>query len=69
MDVSAARKEAGLTQQQLAEQLGVSRSAVANWESGVGRPDIKSAMAIRRVLGLTLDQIYGANDDTAEDAA
>lgn len=69
MDISAARKKAGLTQQQFAGQLGVTRSAVANWESKVGRPDITSALAIRRVLGISLDQIYGANDDTTEKAA
>lgn len=68
MNIVTARKNAGLTQQQLADRLGVTRSAVANWESGVGRPDINSALAIRRVLGLSLEQIYDA-DSEAEEAA
>ncbi|WP_157663106.1 helix-turn-helix transcriptional regulator [Geobacillus thermodenitrificans] len=38
--IKKARIEAGLSQEQLSEKLGVSRSAVAKWESGKGLPDI-----------------------------
>ncbi|MEC5189682.1 XRE family transcriptional regulator [Geobacillus thermodenitrificans] len=38
--IKKARTEAGLSQEQLSEKLGVSRSAVAKWESGKGLPDI-----------------------------
>ena len=36
-----ARKQAGLSQEQLSEKLGVSRSAVAKWETDNGIPDVR----------------------------
>ena len=43
-----ARKDRGLSQEELAGQIGVSRSAVAKWESGRGMPDIKNIMRLHR---------------------
>ena len=40
------RKQAGMSQEQLAEKLGVSRQAVTKWETGAGIPDIENIMAI-----------------------
>ena len=40
------RKQAGMSQEQLAEKLGVSRQAVTKWETGVGIPDIENIMAM-----------------------
>ena len=40
-----ARKQAGLSQEQLAEQLIISRSAIAKWESDLGIPDIENLRA------------------------
>ena len=40
------RKQKGLTQQELADQLYVSRTAVSKWESGRGYPNIDSLKAI-----------------------
>ena len=41
-----ARKEAGFSQEQLAENLSVSRSAVAKWETDNGMPDVGNLKAI-----------------------
>ena len=46
---------ARLTQEQLAEAVGVSRQTVAKWESGETSPDLEHAVALADVLGTTLD--------------
>ena len=45
-----ARKDAGLSQEQFAEKLSVSRSAVAKWEAGGGMPDINNLKAMAQLL-------------------
>ena len=57
-----ARKEAGLSQEQLAERLSVSRSAVAKWESDTGMPDVGNLKAISKTLSVSIDQLL-ADDD------
>ena len=44
-----ARKQAGLSQEQLSEKIGVSRSAVAKWETDNGIPDVDNL----KILGKT----------------
>ncbi len=51
----SARRQAGMSQEQLAEKLGVSRQAVTKWESGAGIPEIENLMAICALFGLSLD--------------
>ena len=58
-----ARKNAALSQEQLAEKLCVSRSAVAKWESGKGLPDIENLKAISKLLDVSIDYLV---DDGAE---
>ena len=47
------RKQKGLTQEELAELLYVSRTAISKWESGRGYPNIDSLKAIARFLKMT----------------
>ena len=64
-----ARKEAGLSQEQLAEKLSVSRSAVAKWESDKGMPDIdnlKANTAIAALMSL-LNKFYETGSVTREE--
>ena len=49
------RQVLGLTQQQLADSLGVSKSTVANWESGKHFP-LRYAGAVEKALGIELDE-------------
>lgn len=49
--IRRARELRGWTQQQLADQLGVARETVGNWETGVSTPRNKEAL-VRQVLGL-----------------
>ena len=51
------REEAGLSQQELAERLFVSRQTVSRWESGSRTPDIMTAKKIAALLGATLDEL------------
>lgn len=46
------RKSNNLTQEQLAEQLYVSRTAVSKWESGKGYPNIESLKGLSKIFGV-----------------
>jgi transcriptional regulator with XRE-family HTH domain len=54
---SSARKQAGLSQQQCAEKLGVSRSAIAKWEVDLGMPDVDNLKAISQLLSVSVDYL------------
>lgn len=53
------RKDAKLTQEQMAAKLNVSRQAVSNWENNKNLPDLEMIITISRVFGLSLDQLMG----------
>ncbi|MBQ3375790.1 MAG: helix-turn-helix transcriptional regulator [Erysipelotrichaceae bacterium] len=57
-----ARKEAGFTQEQLAEKLSVSRSAIAKWESDNGMPDVNNLKAISELLNVSIDYLLSEDD-------
>ena len=54
------RKGRGLTQEALAEELHVSRTAVSKWESGRGWPSIDSLKTIAAYFGVTVDELLSA---------
>lgn len=60
------RKEKGLTQKELGEAIGVSSSAVSQWESG-GTPDISLLPALSDILGVTVDALFGRTGIERED--
>ncbi len=60
-----ARKMAGLSQEELAERIGVSRAAVAKWETDKGLPDIGNLKAVAALLDVSVD--YLLDDGTALD--
>ena len=51
------RKSRGLTQEELAEALYVSRTAISKWESGRGYPSIESLKAIAGYFSVTIDEL------------
>ncbi|MBR3254984.1 MAG: helix-turn-helix domain-containing protein [Clostridia bacterium] len=51
------RKESGLTQEELAEKLNVSRQAITKWESGDGTPDIENLKQISILFNTTIDEL------------
>ena len=56
------RKQKGLTQEQLAEQLYVSRAAVSKWESGRGYPNIDSLKEISKYFEVSLDELLSSEE-------
>ena len=56
------RKRKCLTQEELAEALFVSRTAVSKWESGRGFPNIESLKAISKYFGVSLDELLSGED-------
>lgn len=57
MRIKELRVAAGLTQWQLAEQVGVSQPAVALWETGVNIPSLANVIAMARALSCTIDEL------------
>ena len=57
-----ARKEAGLSQEQFAQKLSVSRSAVAKWESDKGMPDINNLKAMAQLLDISVDYLLDEDE-------
>ncbi len=55
--VKNARNQAGLTQEQAAEALGVSRQTVSNWETGKSYPDIVSVIRMSDLYNVSLDHL------------
>ena len=55
--IAAARRARGLTQQQLAEKLGITNRAVSKWETGQGLPDIVLLPDLSAALGVTVDAL------------
>lgn len=51
------RKEEGLSQEQLAEKIGVSRQAITKWETGKGLPDVENMIIIAEIFKTTLDEL------------
>ena len=61
------RKQKGLTQEQLAEKVYVSRTAVSKWESGRGYPNLETLKAIAKFFNISLDDLL-AGDELLEAA-
>lgn len=59
------RKQAGMSQEQLAEKLGVSRQAVTKWETDAGIPDIENVMAISALFNISIDDLL-SNEKAAK---
>ena len=56
------RKKKGLTQEELADILFVSRTAVSKWESGRGHPNIESLKAIAKFYSVTIDDLLSGEE-------
>jgi len=63
------RREHGLSQEELAEKLGVSRQAVSKWERAESSPDTDNLIALARLYGVTLDVLLGLHLPQTPDPA
>ena len=59
MRIRELRKQAKLSQEMMAEKIGVSRQAITKWETGLGVPDIENLVAIADLFKLSLDELMG----------
>jgi len=66
--LSVLRKEADLTQSEVADRLNLSRQAVSRYECGESFPDISILVQIAELFGLTLDALIAYGDPTAGEA-
>ena len=70
MRIRELRKQAKLSQEMMAEKIGVSRQAITKWETGLGVPDIENLVAIADLFKLSLDELMGRdieNETLAKD--
>ena len=58
------RKKEGLSQEALAEKLGVSRQSVSKWETGEATPEVSKLLSLSKLFGVTTDYLL---DDEAEE--
>ncbi len=57
--IAAQRKEKGITQEELAAYIGISKAAVSKWESGQSYPDITLLPVLAAYFDLTVDDLFG----------
>ena len=60
--IAQKRKEQGLSQEGLGEQLGVSRQAIYKWESGAAVPEIDKLIALSRLFGVSVGWLLGVEE-------
>ena len=61
------RKRSGLSQEALAEILGVSRQAVSKWETGDSQPELANLLAMARTFGVTTDHLLSDEEAPSEE--
>ena len=61
------RKKHNLSQEELAEKLGVSRQAISKWERSEASPDTDNLIALAKIYDLTLDELIYGEKEKAED--
>ena len=59
------RKKNQLSQEELAEMLGVSRQAVSKWELGEGYPEVEKLLILSKKINVSLDSLLGGENTTA----
>lgn len=61
--IAKLRKEKGMSQENLAEKMGVSSQAVSKWENDASCPDISSLPELAKILGVTVDELLTGKSD------
>lgn len=64
--LAAARKKSGLSQEEVAEKLGVSRQTISKWEGDDTLPDIQQSKKLALLYRLTLDELIDFDMDVKE---
>ena len=61
------RRKRGLSQEQLAEKIGVSRQAISKWEGGLSTPELDKLRALSGFFQVTMDELTGGQESGAVD--
>lgn len=64
MTIAKKRKELGMTQMELAQQMGVTDKAVSKWERDLSCPDINSLPKLAELFGMTMDELMQIKTET-----
>ena len=56
------REKSGMTQEELAEQLGITRQSVSKWELGINEPDLPTIRALCKILGCSYNALLGEEE-------
>ena len=67
--IAAARRAAGMSQEQLGEALGVSRQAVSKWESGQTKPDLEAVGKMCELFRLSADYLLLGKEEKKDDGS
>ena len=67
--IAQKRKEQGLSQEALGEQLGVSRQSIYKWESEAALPEIEKLIALSRLFGVSVGWLLGVEESPAGETA
>ncbi len=57
------RKQARLSQQTLADQIGVFRNTISNWETGYSQISLENAKKVAEYFGVTIEYLLGSESD------
>lgn len=57
------RKKSRLSQQALADQIGVFRNTISNWETGYSQISLENAKKVAEYFGVTIDYLLGSESD------
>lgn len=60
------RRQAGMSQQELADQLHVSRQSISKWELGTATPDLDNLVRLSKLFGVSLDELVLGTEKTQE---
>lgn len=63
MNIASLRKSYGLTQEEVAEKICVSRQAIAKWERGESVPDVNNCVALAALFQVTLDDLVNYSEE------
>jgi transcriptional regulator with XRE-family HTH domain len=66
--ITEARKERGMTQKDLAEQMNVTDKAVSKWERDLSCPDVHSLPKLAQVLGLSMEELMQTTKKEDQDS-
>ena len=61
-NLKSLREKCGMTQEELAEQLGITRQSVSKWELGINEPDLPTIRALCKILGCSYNALLGEEE-------